>query len=79
MANILKEGVKNMEYLEKLFKKTGWISILESVIFAILGIVLIWKQAETITFITYLLGTIFIVIGIVKIVNYFLSKGKYDF
>ena len=26
-----------MEYIEKIFKKTGWISILESVIFAILG------------------------------------------
>ncbi len=68
-----------MEYLEKLFKKTGWISILESIIFAIIGVVLIWKPTETVTFVSYLLGTIFIVIGIFKAVNYFLSKGKYDF
>ena len=27
-----------MGYIEKIFKKSGWISILESVIFVILGI-----------------------------------------
>lgn len=68
-----------MEYLEKIFKKTGWISILEAVIFAIIGAILVWKPIETVTFISYLLGIIFIVIGIAKTVNYFLSKGKYDF
>lgn len=68
-----------MEYLEKLFKKTGWISILEAIIFAILGAILVWKPVETVTFISYLLGTIFIIIGIAKTINYFLSKGKYDF
>ena len=68
-----------MEYLEKLFKKTGWISILESIIFAVIGGILIWKPTETVTFLSYLLGTIFIIIGITKAVNYFLSKGKYDF
>ena len=44
-----------MEYLEKIFKKTGWISILESVIFAILGAILIWKPIETVRFISYIL------------------------
>lgn len=68
-----------MEYLEKLFKKTGWISILESVIFAILGLILIWKPIETVRTISFVLGTIFIIIGIFKSVNYFLAKGKYDF
>ena len=68
-----------MEYLQKLFKKTGWISIIEAVIFAILGIILVWKPVETLRTISYILGAIFIVIGLCKIVNYFLSKGKYDF
>lgn len=68
-----------MEYIEKIFKKTGWLSILESVIFAILGGVLVWKPEETIKTITYILGAIFIIIGIYKIINYILAKGKYDF
>lgn len=68
-----------MNYIEKMFKKTGWISILESLIFAIIGGVVIWNPEGTIKAISYVLGIIFIVIGIYKIVNYFLAKGKYDF
>lgn len=68
-----------MQYLEKIFKKTGWISILESIIFAILGIILVWKPVETVRIVSIVLGTIFIIIGISKTINYLLSKGKYDF
>ncbi len=68
-----------MEYIEKIFKKTGWISILESIIFAILGIIVIWKPEGTVKAISYILGVIFVVVGIGKIINYFSSKGKYDF
>lgn len=68
-----------MEYIEKIFKKTGWISILEAIVFAILGAILIWKPEESVKAIAYILSGIFIVIGIFKIINYFASKGKYDF
>ncbi len=68
-----------MEYLERIFKKTGWISIIESAIFAILGTILVWKPAETVTVISYILGIIFVIIGLCKVINYFMSKGKYDF
>lgn len=68
-----------MKYVEKIFKKTGWISILESIIFVILGAILIWKPEGTVKVISYILGIIFILIGIYKIINYFLAKGKYDF
>lgn len=67
-----------METIEKIFKKTGWISILTSIIFAVLGGILIWKPNETIKVISYILGSIFIIIGIAKTINYFLSKGKYE-
>ena len=40
-----------MESLKKIFKKTGWVSILESLIFAILGIVLVCKPEGTVKFI----------------------------
>lgn len=68
-----------MNYLEKLFKKSGWISIVESIIFAILGIILIWKPEGTVKTISYLLGIIFIVIGIFKVIHYLTAKEKYNF
>lgn len=68
-----------MEYIEKIFKKTGWISILESIIFAILGIILINNPEETVKLVSYTLGAIFIIIGVCKIINYISAKGKYSF
>ena len=32
-----------MEYVGKMLKKTGMVSIVESIVFIILGIILIWK------------------------------------
>ena len=61
-----------MEYIEKIFKKTGWISILESVIFAILGAIVIWKPEGTVKAISFILGIIFI------IVLFLLIKAGYD-
>ncbi len=68
-----------MDYLQKILKKSGWISILISAIFAILGIILIWKPEETIKAISYVLGGIFIVIGLARIIAYITAKGKSDF
>lgn len=68
-----------MEYLRELLKKAGWISILESIIFAILGIILVCKPEGTVKAITYILGTVFILIGIFKIMNYFIDRGNDDF
>lgn len=67
-----------MEYIERIFKKTGWISILESIIFAILGAIVIWKPEGTVKAISFILGIIFIIVGIGKMINYFSAKGKYD-
>lgn len=67
-----------MEYIEKIFKKTGWISIIEDLIFAILGIILIYHPEVTIKAISYILGAIFILAGIYKTVNYISAKGKYN-
>jgi len=67
-----------MDYLQKIFKRSGWMSILISAIFAVLGIILIWKPDETIKVISYVLGTIFIIIGLARVINYVSAKGKYD-
>lgn len=68
-----------MKYLKDVLKKTGWISIVESLIFAILGIILVCRPEGTMKLITIILGTIFIVIGISKIINYFMSKKINNF
>lgn len=67
-----------MEYIQKILKKTGYISILESIIFAVLGIILIAKPEQTVKVISYILGACFILVGIYKIINYIQMKGKND-
>ena len=65
--------------MEEFLKKTGWTSIVTSFITAIIGIVIIANPLVTMKMIAYALGIVFIVFGIVKLVSYFIAKGKYDF
>jgi len=51
-----------MEYLEKFFKKSGMISILEAIIIAILGIIIMANPEGTIKAISLILGLIFIAV-----------------
>ena len=51
-----------MEYLEKFFKKSGWISILEALIIAILGIIIMVNPEGTIKAISCILGLVFIAV-----------------
>lgn len=68
-----------MEYLEKVLKKTGMSSLISAIIFAILGIILIARPEGTIKVISIILGVMFGLIGLYKIINYLDNKGKYDF
>ena len=67
-----------MEYLQKILKKSGQASIIESIIFAILGAVLIAKPEETVKVISYILGAGLIIDGIYQIVNYIKMNGQND-
>lgn len=67
-----------MEYLEKFLKKTGLSSLITSVIFAILGVILIMNPEGTVKFVSYIIGIMFVLVGIYKIATYFIAKGKYD-
>ncbi len=64
--------------MEKFLKKTGWTSVITSIVFAIIGIILITNPESIIKIVAYILGGIFIAVGIVKIINYFSSKGSSD-
>lgn len=75
--NRLKEkGGEEMEYIQKILKKTGYVSMLESILFAILGVVLIAKPEETVKVISYILGACFILVGIYKIASYMQVNNK---
>ncbi len=65
--------------MKNFLKKSGWVDILVSIVFAIIGMFMIIKTDLAIKIISYILGGIFIAMGIIKIIDYFLSKGKYDF
>ena len=65
--------------MKNFLKKSSWVDILVSIIFAIIGIFMIIKNNLAIKIISYVFGGIFIIIGIIKVIDYFLSKGKYDF
>lgn len=68
-----------MEYIEKFLKKTGIVSIIESIVFIILGAILVWKADIAIKVISYILGGIFIIIGIMKVIGYFsMNKAHYE-
>lgn len=71
-----------MEYLKKILTKTGWFSLVESLIFAIIGIVLIQNPKGTVEVISYILGICFMVIGVYKIIVHLAAKEKgnlYDY
>ncbi len=67
-----------MEYIKGLLKKSGWISIVESIIFIALGIIFILKPDDIMAIIAYIIGGMFIAIGLIKVLNYIQSKGKND-
>lgn len=68
-----------MEYIEKILKKTGLSSLLTSITFAILGIILIMKPEETVKAVSCFFGIMFVLVGIYKIINYIRNKEKYNF
>ena len=64
--------------MKDFLKKSGWTDILVSLVFAVIAIFMITKSDAVVKIISYVLGGIFIIMGIVKIIDYFASKGKYD-
>lgn len=65
--------------MKDIFKRTAIVSILTSIIFAILGVVMILNPEATIEIVASVLGITIIVIGAEKIISYFVLKGNLDF
>ena len=65
--------------MKDLLKRAGFTSILSSLVFLLLGILLVVNPNYIVQAVSYIIGTLLIVIGIVKIISYFTSKGDYLF
>lgn len=67
------------KYLKKYLKKDAMESILAAIIFLIIGVLFVRNpEAIKMTF-SYIVGGIFALLGILKIINYFVEKGNEDF
>ena len=64
--------------MENFIKKIGWTSILTSVVFAILGMIIYFNPNTTFAIITYIIGAISIIMGIPRIITYFKAKSDYE-
>ncbi len=64
--------------MEQILKKIGWTSIVTSLAFAIIGLIIAYNPNTTFKVISYLIGGIFIIFGLIKIFEYFKTKGSYD-
>lgn len=62
--------------MENFLKKAGWTSVITSVVFGIIGLIMIYNPETTMKFISTILGIFFIVVGIIKVISYLVSKGN---
>lgn len=63
--------------LKNILKKSGWTDVIVSILFILFGIMLIARPNEVMSIISILLGLVFVVLGISKIVEYF-SNNKQE-
>lgn len=68
-----------IEQIGKLLKRSAWTSVIESLILILLGIFLITNPNASITIITSIAGSFFVIKGLYQIINYFISKGYNNF
>ncbi len=75
-AEIIKHPV---EKVGNNLKQSAWIAVVESLLTAIIGILLITWPNAVIKIIAYIAGIFFIVKGAYQVINYFIVKGQNDF
>lgn len=65
--------------MEKILKKAGWESLLASIVFAVLGILLITHPEGIVKAISYVIGILLILIGLYKVIIDIKNRGEYNF
>lgn len=64
--------------MENVLKKNTLISIVSSLVFLLVGLILVLNPSTVLTIVTYSIGGIFILVGLIKIVLYFIHKKDID-
>ena len=65
--------------LKKVLKKSGYTTLLTSIVAIAFGILLVLFSGETMVVISRILGIALIIISIIKIIEYVVQKGNEDF
>lgn len=63
----------------KILKRSSWIDMIISIIFVLLGVLLIKKPEETLRAISTILGIVFIAMGVLKLIEYYIEDKKNDY
>ncbi len=64
---------------EKFLKRSNWTDMVISIIFVLLGTLLIARPNETLGAISMILGIVFIAMGVLKLVEYYTSEMREDY
>lgn len=65
--------------MEKLLKKAGWFSVIVAIIYIALGVILIVNPEAALDMVAITTGIVFLAVGIIKVIDYFVLQGNYDF
>ncbi len=63
---------------EKILKRSSWTDIVISLIFVVLGVLLVAKPDATVGAISIILGILFIALGVLKVIEYYTTEPKED-
>lgn len=63
---------------EKILKRSSWTDIVISLIFVVLGVLLVSKPDATVGAISIILGILFIALGVLKVIEYYTTEPKED-
>ena len=69
----------DLDQVRKAIKSAGIMSLIESILLGVLGVIVVLNPDTTMTVISYIVGGFLIVFGVYKIINYFAVRGMYDF
>lgn len=80
MANEIQQSTPiTTNHFSSSLKRSGWISVIESLLTVVIGILIIIEPDWTLKITSYLIGGILSVRGLFLIVNYFIEKGYNNF
>ena len=78
-VEIIKSPAKASNSASGFLKKNAWMSIFESLLMLVLGILLVVFADSIIRIIAYIVGGFLLVKGGYRIINYYMSNGQKDF